>query len=47
MDPTAAALPEVGRLTGRDNTANLEAVLAARPDLVLDYGSVAPVFVQL
>ncbi len=47
MDPAAAALPEVGRLTGRDNTANLEAVLAARPDLVLDYGSVAPVFVQL
>jgi iron complex transport system substrate-binding protein len=47
MDPAAAALPEIGRLTGRDNTANLEAVLAARPDLVLDYGSVAPVYVQL
>ena len=47
MDPAAAALPEVGRLTGRDNTANLEAVLAQRPDLVLDYGSVAPVYVQL
>jgi len=47
MDPAAAALPEVGRLTGRDNTANLEAVLAARPDLVLDYGSVAPVYVSL
>jgi iron complex transport system substrate-binding protein len=47
MDPAAAALPEIGRLTGRDNTANLEAVLAARPDLVLDYGSVAPVFTGL
>ncbi len=47
MDPAAAALPEIGRLTGRDNTANLEAVLAARPDLVLDYGSVSPIHVQL
>jgi iron complex transport system substrate-binding protein len=47
MESRAAALPEIGRLTGRDNTANLEAVLAARPDLVLDYGSVAPVYVQL
>lgn len=47
LDPRAAALPEIGRLTGRDNTANLEAVLAAWPDLVLDYGSVSPVFVQL
>ena len=43
----AAALPETGRLTGRDNTANIEAVLRQRPDLVLDYGSVAPSFVSL
>jgi iron complex transport system substrate-binding protein len=47
MLPEAAALPEIGRLTGRDNTANVEAVLAQRPDLVLDYGSVRPVFVSL
>jgi iron complex transport system substrate-binding protein len=47
MLPEAAALPEIGRLTGRDNTANVEAVLAHRPDLVLDYGSVRPVFVSL
>lgn len=43
----AAALPEVGRLTGRDNTTNVEAVLAQRPDLVLDYGSVGPTYVSL
>jgi iron complex transport system substrate-binding protein len=47
MLPEAAALPEIGRLTGRDNTANIEAVLRQRPDLVLDYGSVRPVFVSL
>lgn len=44
---SAASLPETGRLTGRDNTANIEAVLRQRPDLVLDYGSVAPSFVSL
>lgn len=47
MLPEAAALPQVGRLTGRDNSANVEAVLTARPDLVLDYGSTRPVFVEL
>jgi iron complex transport system substrate-binding protein len=47
MAPEAAALPEVGRLTGRDNTANVEAVLAHRPDLVLDYGSTGPTYVSL
>ena len=43
----AAALPEIGRLTGRDNTANVEAVLANRPDLVLDYGSTGKTYVSL
>jgi iron complex transport system substrate-binding protein len=47
LTPEAASLPQVGRLTGRDNTANVEAVLAQRPDLVLDYGSVAPTYVSL
>ncbi|MFE1599172.1 iron ABC transporter substrate-binding protein [Methylobacterium sp. ID0610] len=36
--PEAAALPELGRLTGRGNTANLETVLALRPDLIVDTG---------
>jgi iron complex transport system substrate-binding protein len=39
--------PEVGRLTGRGNTANLEAVLALRPDLILDLGSTSATFVSL
>lgn len=47
LTPEAAALPELGRLTGRDNTANMEAVLARRPDLVLDYGAVGPTYVSL
>lgn len=40
-------MPEVCRLTGRDNTANVEAVLAQRPDLVLDYGSLGTTYVSL
>ena len=40
-------LPEVGRLTGRGGGANLEAVLAARPDVIVDYGSTRGTFVDL
>lgn len=32
-------LPEIGRLTGRGDTVSLERLLAAKPDLVLDFGS--------
>jgi len=39
--------PEVGRITGRGNTANLETVLALRPDLILDVGSTRDTFVSL
>ncbi len=35
-----ADLPTLGRLTGRGNTANVEVVLAAKPDLIVDYGTV-------
>lgn len=45
--PDICTRPEVGRLTGRGNTANLEAVLALKPDLILDVGSTAPTFVSL
>src|SRR5882757_437418 len=34
--PQYRDLPALGRLTGRGGTANLEVVLKARPDLVLD-----------
>jgi iron complex transport system substrate-binding protein len=40
-------LPVFGRLAGRGGTANLEALLAARPDLVFDYGSLAPTYTSL
>jgi iron complex transport system substrate-binding protein len=40
-------LPELGRLTGRGDTANLEVVIAAKPDLVVDFGTVAPTYVSL
>jgi iron complex transport system substrate-binding protein len=36
----AAELPVVGRLAGRSGTVSLEALMAARPDLVLDVGTV-------
>jgi iron complex transport system substrate-binding protein len=45
--PKYAQLPELGRLTGRGNTANVEVVLQAKPDLVVDVGSTAPTFASL
>src|SRR5215475_3364311 len=47
MLPDICARPEVGRITGRGNTANLEVVLALKPDLILDVGSTSPTFVSL
>ena len=41
------ALPTLGRLTGRGNTANVEVVLAAKPDLILDYGTINPTYASL
>ena len=45
--PDVGARPEVGRITGRGNTANLEVVLALKPDLILDVGGVNPTYVSL
>jgi iron complex transport system substrate-binding protein len=45
--PAVRDLPELGRLTGRGDTANVEVVLKARPDLVFDFGSVTPTFASL
>ena len=45
--PDICARPEVGRITGRGNTANLETVLALKPDLILDVGSTSSTFVAL
>jgi iron complex transport system substrate-binding protein len=40
-------LPETGRLTGRANTANVESVVALKPDLILDVGSTDATYVSL
>lgn len=40
-------LPETGRLTGRGGEANLERVLATKPDLIIDFGSVRDTYVDL
>jgi iron complex transport system substrate-binding protein len=45
--PAVRDLPEMGRLTGRGDTANVEVVLSAKPDFVFDFGSVSPTFVSL
>jgi len=42
-----AELPEVGRLTGRGNTANLETIVRLMPDLVLDVGNATETYVTL
>ncbi len=45
--PDIASRPELGRLTGRGNTANLEAVLQAEPDLILDVGTISDTYTSL
>jgi iron complex transport system substrate-binding protein len=45
--PDIGGRPEVGRITGRGNTANLEVVLALKPDLILDIGSVNATYISL
>ena len=47
LPPDVARLPELGRLTGRGNTANVEVVMAARPDVIVDIGSTSPTYVSL
>jgi iron complex transport system substrate-binding protein len=45
--PEIARRPTVGRLTGRGGGANLEAVLALQPDLIVDSGATRATFVEL
>jgi iron complex transport system substrate-binding protein len=40
-------LPAIGRLTGRGNTANLETIIAAKPDLILDFGTISDTYISL
>lgn len=45
--PGIGSRPEVGRLTGRGGTANLETVLTLKPDLIIDSGSTRGSFIDL
>lgn len=47
LPPQLVKLPELGRLTGRGNTANVEVVLKAKPDIIIDIGSVNANFASL
>ena len=41
------SLPVIGRLTGRGNTANLETIVAAKPDVIVDFGTIAETYISL
>jgi iron complex transport system substrate-binding protein len=45
--PEYRELPEVGWLTGRGDTVNLEVLLQAKPDLIFDFGSVRDTYISL
>lgn len=47
LEQRTRTLPAYGRLTGRGGTANIEAVLALRPDLIVDSGSLGPTYASL
>lgn len=47
LEPRTRTLPAYGRLTGRGGNANVESVLAARPDLIVDSGSLGPTYASL
>lgn len=42
-----ADLPDLGRLTGRGGTANIEVILRTRPDLIIDMGATNATFASL
>lgn len=41
------SLPELGRLTGRGGSANVELVLTSRAQVIVDYGALTPTYVSL
>ncbi|MBO9101128.1 MULTISPECIES: iron ABC transporter substrate-binding protein [unclassified Rhizobium] len=47
LQPSVRDLPAYGRLTGKGGTANMEAVLAAKPDIILDVGTVDATYASL
>jgi iron complex transport system substrate-binding protein len=47
LSPAVRNLPAIGRPTGRGNTANFETVMAAKPDVIMDFGSVRATYISL
>lgn len=57
LPPSPAALPYLpavtrkrpvlGRLTGRGSTANLETIIGAKPDLIVDFGTISQTYISL
>jgi iron complex transport system substrate-binding protein len=45
LSPESARLPQVPRLTGREEVT--DKIAALKPDLILDYGTIAPRYVEL
>jgi iron complex transport system substrate-binding protein len=45
LAPEAGKLPQVPRLTGRDDV--VDKIVALKPDLILDYGTIAPRYTDL
>ncbi|NLS18340.1 iron ABC transporter substrate-binding protein [Rhizobium sp. P40RR-XXII] len=45
--PSVRSLPSVGRLTGKDGTISAQAVMDAKPDIILDAGTVDPTYKAL
>ncbi|WP_052726595.1 iron ABC transporter substrate-binding protein [Devosia epidermidihirudinis] len=47
LSPEAKGLPTYGRLTGKSGDANMEVVLAAKPDIIIDVGTVNDTYISL
>ncbi|MGN6774640.1 iron ABC transporter substrate-binding protein [Rhizobium sp.] len=45
--PSVRSLPTIGRLTGKDGTISAQAVIDAKPDIILDAGTVDPTYKAL
>lgn len=45
--PSVRDLPEIGRLTGKGDTVNLEKLIALKPDLIIDFGTISDTYKSL
>jgi len=47
LPPSVRSLPELGRLTGRGDTLNLERLMAEKPDVIIDFGTISETYRSL